>query len=194
VGDAERGRALATLRRAASEGRFAGSARYEELVQRADGAKTAADLGAVELEARRLVPERARIRLLRVIARAHAAGRLDFEEFLHRSDRVQAPLSYEQAATLLADLGVVVRPSRALRPTRGRARKLLCPAAFGGAAGSVLVAVPVLAAFPDQFVSWLPVVLGTGAFSAAGTAAVAVALPLRRQFLMADRPERPESR
>ncbi len=144
-----------------------------------ESARTAADLDQILAATRLLVPTRVRDRVLGAIANAHAVGQLDFAEFLARSDRAHAPLSYSDAAGLVGDLGVVIRMPRATRQIRRRHRRTLRLALIGGGVGAGLVALPVAVTFPGEIVSWLPVVACTGTFTAAGTAAVAVVAPLR---------------
>jgi hypothetical protein len=183
VGDLERRRALEMLGRAASEGRFTGSGLYEEEVHRVAMARTGAELDQITGGARLLIPAKVRNRVLAAIASAHVAGQLDFEEFLARSDRAHAPLSYADAAALVGDLGLTVRAPGTRRERRWLPRRIVRPALVGGAAGAGLVALPVLVAFPAEFFSWLPVMAFTGTFAAAGTVAVVAVAPLRQRAL-----------
>ena len=144
------------------------------------GARRRLDLDLIAGDLDDLVPAWVRSRLLRLVARAHADGRLDFEEFTRRTDRCLEPLTRIEADALVADLGFrLVRPVRRRPPWLGVLRRVAVPAAAGGAIGMALVAVPAGIDLPGGFSQWLPLAVGTGAFSAVGTGVAALAWLLR---------------
>ncbi|MGH9087949.1 MAG: hypothetical protein ACRDYZ_07530 [Acidimicrobiales bacterium] len=171
--EATRDRAARRLARAQHEGRFASSDLYECRMEALLTARRQADVDRLVGDLEDLVPAHVRSRMLRVIARAHADGRLDLDDFDHRTDRCLEPLRRDAADALVADLGYrLVRPGRPLGrpgPWARAARRIGVPAAVGGVVGTALVAVPAGLDLPGGLAQWLPLALGTGAFSAVGT-------------------------
>lgn len=168
------------LARAQREGRFASSDLYERRMEALLGARRRSDLDRIAGDLDDLVPGSVRSRLLRVVARAHADGRLDFEEFTRRSDRCLEPLTRVEADALVADLGFrLVRRARRGPAWLGVVRRVAVPAAVGGAVGTALVAVPAGLDLPGGFSQWLPLAVGTGVFSAVGTGVATLAWLVR---------------
>lgn len=187
VGERERAAARRLLSAAAAEGRFGSTDQLEHRVAAVGDARTRAELAAAVGDVEHLVPGDERQRLLSVLARAHAAEELDYAEFLDRTDRAMPALTYEEAADLVADLGEEVTPPRQRPPSprvlRRLARRVGLPALAGGLVGAGAVVVPVALALPAEVGSWVPVVLLTGGFSAAGSTVVAAALRWRRRLV-----------
>ncbi len=188
VGERERTAALGLLSAAADEGRFGTSDQLERRLEGVAAARTRGELAAVVGDLDRLVPSAERQRVLRVIARAHAADELDYAEFLDRTDRALPALTYEEADALVADLGEEVAAPAARRREAGcrrwrpPARRHGLPALAGGLVGAGAVILPVAVALPSDLGAWVPVVVLTGAFSAAGTVAAAGALRWRQRL------------
>jgi hypothetical protein len=185
VGERERAAARRLLSAAAADGRFGSTDQLEHRLAAVGDARTRAELAAAVGDVEDLVPGDERQRVLSVLARAHAAEELDYAEFLDRTDRAMPALTYEEAAGLVADLGDEVTPPRQ-RPPRPKvlrplARRVGVPALAGGLIGAGAVVVPVAVALPAEVGSWVPVVLLTGAFSAAGSTVAAAALRWRRR-------------
>jgi len=183
VGDADRARAAAALSGAQRDGRFGSSDEYERRMEALAAARRQSDVVALTGDLDDLVPSPVRQEVLDAVARAHARGLLDFEEFEGRSDRALRPLSYADAGVLVADLGYEVVDRRNREPARWRrwVRLVGVPAAVGGVAGVALVAVPAAVDLPGDAVHWLPLAIGTGVFTAVGSAIAAVAWKVRRR-------------
>jgi hypothetical protein len=188
VGERERAAACRLLSAAAAEGRFGSSDQLERRLGAVAGARTRGELAKTVGDLDQLVPSAVRERILRAIARAHAAEELDYAEFLERTDRALPALTYREASALVEDLGEVVAAPGA-RPTRAGgdrwrplARRVGLPAMAGGLVGAGVVTVPVAVALPSELGAWVPVVVLTGAFSAVGTVVVAAALRVRQQL------------
>ncbi len=179
VTDAQREQAARRLGQAQREGRFATSDLYEQRMEQLLTARRQEDLDRLVGDLDGLVPSGIRRQLLRVLAQAHADGRLDLEELESRTDRCLEPLHRSAADTLVGDLGYRLEgPER--RPARAAAwrrvgRRIGVPAAVGGVVGTALVAVPAGLDLPGGVAQWLPLALGTGAFSAVGSGIVTVA-------------------
>ena len=193
IGEREREAAAAALARAQRDGRFGASDLYERRMEVVLAARTQADLDRIVGDLEELVPARVRTRMLRVIARARADGRLDFDEFCERTDRCLEPLARAHADGLVGDLGFrVVRPVRRRPAWEPAARKVVLTGLAGGAVGTALVAVPTALDLPGGVGQWLPLAVGTGVFSAVGTAIAAVAWTVRgadaRAALVRQRP------
>lgn len=180
VSEGEREQAAGQLARAQREGRFGASDMYERRMEGLLTARTQGDLDALVGDLDDLVTARIRTRMLRVIARARAEGRLDFDEFCQRTDRCLEPLVRVHADGLVGDLGYrVVRPVRRHRPWEPLARRAAMTGLAGGAVGTALVAVPTALDLPGGVGQWLPLALGTGVFTAVGTAIATVAWTVR---------------
>lgn len=176
VSEAEREGAARRLARAQHDGRFGSGDGYEQRMEQLLGARSRADVDRLVGDLDDLVPGTVRRRMLRVVAAAHADGRLDFEEFSRRTDRCLEPLDRRAAEGLVGDLGY-----RLARPVRRRpwwapvARRVGVPAAVGGVVGTALVAVPAGLDLPGGLSQWLPLAVGTGVFSAVGTGIASLA-------------------
>lgn len=188
VGERERAVARRLLSAAAAEGRFGSSDQLERRLEAVAGARTRGELARAVGDLDQLVPSAVRERVLRAIARAHAAEELDYAEFLERTDRALPALTYGEASALVGDLGEVVvatgpRPTRAGGERwRPFARRVGLPAVAGGLVGAGVVTVPVAVALPSELGAWVPVTVLTGLFSAVGTVVVAAALRWRQQI------------
>ena len=182
VGDAERSQAADALARAQREGRFGSSDLYEQRMDELPAARRQADLDRLTGDLDDLVPAPVRQEVLEAVARAHARGILDFDEFDVRSDRGLGPLTYAAAEQLVGDLGYEITGWTAPVPSRWRRRfrVVAVPAAVGGLVGTALVAVPAAVDLPGDAVQWLPLAVGTGLFAAVGTAIATVAWKVRR--------------
>lgn len=180
VSEGERELAAGQLARAQREGRFGASDLYEQRMEGLLTARTQGDLDALVGDLGELVTARIRTRMLRVIARARAEGRLDFDEFCQRTDRCLEPLAREHADGLVGDLGYrLVRPVRRRRSWEPLARRAALTGLVGGAVGTALVAVPTALDLPGGVGQWLPLAAGTGVFTAVGTAIATVAWTVR---------------
>lgn len=176
----DRDRAARQLARAQRDGRFASSDLYEQRMEVLLGARRRSDLDQVVGDLDDLVPARVRSRLLHLLARAHADGRLDYEQFSSRTDRCLEPLDHAGGDRLVADLGFrLTTPVRSRPAWVGTLRRVAVPAALGGAVGTALVAVPAGLDLPGGLSQWLPLAIGTGAFSAVGTGVATLAWLLR---------------
>lgn len=180
VGEREREAAAALLARAQRDGRFGASDLYERRMEGLLTARTQGELDGLVGDLEELVDARVRTRMLRVIARARADGRLDFDEFCQRTDRCLEPLARAHANGVVGDLGYrVVRPVRRRPGWEPAARRVVLTGIAGGVLGTALVAVPTALDLPGGVGQWLPLALGTGLFSAVGTAVAAVAWAVR---------------
>lgn len=180
VSEREREAAAGLLARAQRDGRFGASDLYERRMEALLTARTQADLDGLVGDLDDLVTARVRTRMLRVIARARAEGRLDFDEFCERTDRCLEPLARLHADGLVGDLGYrVVRPVRRRPSWEPMARRVALTGLAGGAVGTALVTVPTALDLPGGVGQWLPLAIGTGVFSAVGTAIAAVAWTVR---------------
>jgi uncharacterized protein DUF1707 len=182
VGDAERARAADALARAQRDGRFGSSDLYEQRMDELPAARCQADLDRLTGDLDDLVPAPVRQEVLDAVAKAHARGVLDFDEFDVRSDRSLGPLTYAAANRLVTDLGYEIADRTTAVPSRWRRwlGVVAVPAAVGGIVGTGLVAVPAAVDLPGDAVHWLPLAVGTGLFAAIGTAIAAVAWRVRR--------------
>lgn len=180
ISEHDREEAAAALGRAHRDGRFGASDLYEQRMEALLTARTQGDLDRVVGDLGELVTARVRTRMLRVIARARAEGRLDFDEFCARTDRCLEPLVRAHADGLVGDLGYrVVRPVRRRYWWEPLARRAALTGLAGGAIGAALVAVPTALDLPGGVGQWLPLAIGTGVFSALGTAIATVAWTVR---------------
>lgn len=180
VTEAERETAAALLARAQRDGRFGASDLYERRMESLVSARTEGELRALVGDLDDLVTGRVRTRMLQVIARARADGRLDFEEFCERTDRCLEPLSHVHADGLVGDLGYrVVQPLRRRPSWEPAARRVAAASVVGGFVGTALVAVPSALDLPGGLGQWLPLAVATGIVSAVGTAIAAVAWTVR---------------
>lgn len=180
VSEREREEAAARLARAHRDGRFGASDLYERRMEALLTTRTQADLDRVVGDLDELVTARVRTRMLRVIARARAEGRLDFDEFCQRTDRCLEPLVRAHADGLVGDLGHrIVRPLRRRPSWEPLARRALVTGLAGGAVGTALVAIPTALDLPGGVGQWLPLAIGTGVFSAVGSAIASVAWTVR---------------
>lgn len=184
ITDATRERAATALGRAQREGRFGSSDLYERRMAGLPSARRQRDLDDLLADLDDLVPGRVRDGMLRLIARAHADGRLDFVQFSMRSDRCLGPLTRLEADALVHDLGYrVAWANRGLLSRSEWAAPVRRVAALGGAGGIVgagLVAVPAGIDLPGGISLWLPLAIATGVFTGLGTAIAAVAWMVRR--------------
>ncbi len=180
VGARDREAAAAELARASRAGRFGASDLYERRMESLVTARTQADVERLTGDLEELVTGKIRTRMLRVIAKARAEGRLEFDEFCERTDRCLEPITRAHADGLVADLGYrVVRRARHRRSWEPVARRVVLTGLAGGVAGTALVALPTALDLPGGVGQWLPLALGTGLFSAIGSGVAALAWMVR---------------
>lgn len=180
VGERDREIAAGLLARAQAAGRFGASDLYERRMEELVTARTWADLDVLTADLKELVTSKVRTRMLRVIAKARAEDRLDFDEFCERTDRCLQPITRADAQDLVGDLGYrVVRPGRHHPTWEPAARRVAFTGLIGGLAGTVLVAVPTSLDLPGGVGQWLPLAIGTGVFSAIGSSIAAFAWQVR---------------
>ncbi|MGH9109135.1 MAG: DUF1707 domain-containing protein [Acidimicrobiales bacterium] len=178
--DVDREQAARRLGRAQEEGRFGSSDLYEQRMESLLAARRQTDVDRLVGDLGDLVPSSVRARMLRVVARAHADGRLDMDELTWRTDRCLEPMTRARAEALVGDLGYrIVRPGRTRLVMTRSVRRVAVTAAAAGAAGAALVAVPAGLDLPGGFSQWFPLAIGTGVFTAAGAGIAAVAWLVR---------------
>lgn len=180
VGEREREAAAALLARASRAGRFGASDLYERRMEELVTARTQSDIDRLTGDLDELVTGKIRTRMLRVIAKARAEGRLEFAEFCERTDRCLEPVTRTRANGLVGDLGYrVVRPGRRRHSWEPAARRVALAGLVGGVAGTALVVVPSALDLPGGVGQWLPLAVGTGVFSAIGSGLASLAWLVR---------------
>ncbi|MGH8981788.1 MAG: DUF1707 SHOCT-like domain-containing protein [Acidimicrobiales bacterium] len=180
VSEHDREVAAGLLGHAQRAGHFGASDLYERRMEGLVTASSWADLDVLTADLKELVTGKVRTRMLRVIAKARAQDRLDFDEFCERTDRCLLPLMREDAEKLVGDLGYrVVHPGRHHPDWEPAARRAAFTGLVGGLVGMVLVAVPTSLDLPGGVGQWLPLAIGTGVFTAIGSGIASIAWQVR---------------